>query len=108
MEIKLLGSWVINGCPERYYAVVRYYSGLGWVLKETGWERLFATPEITRYSYSPYHKGDFTRPIPKGREFIFQSADEYLFYCTLQEETQDGWPNPSWAIACQLPPDQLI
>ena len=107
MEIKLTGSWVFNSHVERYYAIYRYYSGMGWVIRESGWERLYAAPEVVKYYYSRYSKANFVEYTPKGIEFHFKDPDEYLFCCVLQEVTEDEWPAPSWAIACELPPDRL-
>jgi hypothetical protein len=108
MIVKLLGPWVIaNNCVEQYYTIYRYISGTGWLLRESGWQRLFGPTEVTKYNYNPYTKGKYIEYTPKGMEFNFRNADEYLFYCTLQEETEDGWPAPSWAIACELLPDWL-
>ena len=107
MEIKLLGSWnVYSGRVERYYAVFRYYSGLGWFIRETGWEKLYAPSESTEYHYSRY-SGKFIENTPKGRKFIFKDPNEYMFYCILDQVTEDNWPCPDWAVACELPPDQL-
>jgi hypothetical protein len=108
MRIKLLGPWTTtNGQPERYYMLLEYYSCRGWFIRETGWEGLHTPPQVTKYYYNPYEKGDFIQYTPKGMEFTFKDADEYLLYCKMEETTEDGWPNPSWAIACELIPGWL-
>jgi len=105
MEIKLLGPWTIrNGCPERYYAVVYHqWDHDVWVVAETGWEKLFSTPEICVRIYNPFNKGEFIKRIPKGIQFNFSDFQEYIACCALNETTEDGWPLPSWAVACELP-----
>jgi len=108
MFIKLLSPWFIRGGRvERYYAVFRYNGNHDvWVTTETGWEKLYSTPEVTTYGYNPYAK-EFAQRTAKGLHFSFANFGEYLASCTLNEVTEDNWPAPSWAIACELNPNWL-
>ena len=101
--IKLVGPWIIaNNCVERYYAVYYYSCHDLWIMEESGWQRLFGPSEIRTYHYDPFNKGSLIKKTKKGLEFRFQNYDEYITSCTLWETTQDNWPSPNWAIACEL------
>jgi len=80
--------------------VVVYRTDDGWVIGETGWEALFAPTETNIYIYNPFAK-QFVQRTAQGFQFNFKNYEEYLLYCEVCE-TKDGWPCPSWAVACEL------
>jgi len=107
--IKLVSPWYFrNNQPERYY-IIAYYNGMHWLMIEAGWEGPDKPPEVRRFVY----RAGCRQPIkvvykPWGIRVSFGDYETYIDYCGTLPLDEEGYPFPSWAVACELLTEEYL
>jgi len=106
MRIKLYSPWISYGDYAKRYFMVVVKCAEDWLVWQTGWISDKGDTELHMYIYRASCRSNLKyREKPWGKVFTFGEYEEYLTYCTLNETTKEGWPNPSWAVECELLPE---